>query len=264
MTLPSRPVIGVFDSGLGGLSVVREVLGLRPGTAIRYVGDRAMAPYGSRPADEIRGRAHAISEHLLDAGATTIVVACNTASAAALHDLRAHHPHVDFVGMEPAVKPASSLTRSGVIAVLATPATLAGELYASVVGRFATDVRVVDVPCEGWVELVEEDAAASERRAVVADRLRPPLAEGADVLVLGCTHYPFLVDDIRAVAGPAVDIVDPGVAVARQVLRIAPAPEAGVLEVDVTGPADGVEGRIRDLTGLAPRVRAVTLRHGVH
>ena len=263
-TLPSRPVIGVFDSGLGGLSVVRELLSLAPGSRLLYVGDRAHAPYGDRSPTDIRARAEIITDHLLGKGAELIVIACNSASGVALDHLRARHPDVPFVGMEPAVKPAAALTSTGIIGVLATPATLAAEPYASVVGRFAGGVAVLDVPCPGWIDLVEYASDPGRRAALVAERVAPAVARGADVLVLGCTHYPFLTTEISAAAGEGVTIVDPGVAVARQILRVCPRPELGPLEVDVTGPVDGVADRIADLTGLAPPVRTVPLPHSVH
>jgi len=256
-------VIGVFDSGLGGLSVVREIHSLDPAVAIRYVGDRAWAPYGERSLDALRSRCEAITDHLLSEGADMIVVACNTASAAALTHLRSRHPDVVFVGMEPAVKPASESTTTGVIGVLATPATFSSDLYASVVDRFATGVRVVETACTGWVELVEHAAPSDEAAALVRAFVEPTIEQGADVLVLGCTHNPFLVNEIRAAAGPEVTILDPGRAVAAQVLRVAGHPAHGPLEVEVTGPVDGMARRIEELTGLAPPVRAVTLSHGV-
>lgn len=263
-TLPSRTVIGVFDSGLGGLSVAREIRRLDPDAGILYLGDRAWAPYGGRTLDELRMRSEAITAHLLAAGAESIVVACNTASAAALVHLRGLHPDVVFVGMEPAVKPAATLTRSGTIGVLATPATFRGDLYASVVDRFAGDVRVIETVCPGWVEAVERPTDPARRAALVEEFVKPTVAAGADVLVLGCTHYPFLVSEIRAAAGPDVAIVDPGPAVAAQVLRVVPRPTPGPFEIEVTGPTDAVAERVRELIGLAPPVRAVTLAHGVH
>jgi glutamate racemase len=254
-------VIGVFDSGLGGLSVVREVLRQEPAVSLLYLGDREWAPYGERTLHEVRGRAELITTHLLAAGADTIVVACNTASAAALHHLRRRHPDVTFVGMEPAVKPAVSLTRTGVIGVLATPATFQGELYASVVDRFGAGVEVVDAPCPGWMELVERPTPGDVVRKSIDGALRPLLARGADVLVLGCTHYPFLRDEIAAAAGPGVTIVDPGEAVARQVIRTMIPSEDEEIRVQVTGPVDGVAERIETLTGLAIAVENVTFGH---
>jgi glutamate racemase len=251
-------VIGVFDSGLGGLSVVREVLRLDAAAHILYLGDRAWAPYGERTLDDVRARSEAVTAHLLEAGADTVVIACNTASAAALTRVRATHPGRVFVGMEPAVKPAVALTRTGTVGVLATPATFQGALYASVVDRFAAGTRVIDAPCRGWMELVEDPPNDETIRSVIERDLRPILAQGADVLVLGCTHYPFLRDHIEAVAGEDVAIVDPGFAVARQVIRTAVADTRRGLHIQVTGSKHGVSERIRQLTGLDLTVESVT------
>lgn len=229
-----------------------------PTATIVYLGDRAWAPYGERGLDEVRDRAEIITRHLLESGADTIVIACNTASAAALSHLRTVHPDRVFVGMEPAVKPAAGLTRTGTIGVLATPATFQGALYASVVDRFATDVAVIDAPCPGWMELVEEPPDAEVIHRTVEAGLRNVLEHGADVLVLGCTHYPFLRSHIEAVAGPDVSIVDPGGAVARQVVRTAVTDSRGSVRVQVTGPADGISARIKTLTGLDLSVESVT------
>lgn len=256
-------MIGVFDSGLGGLSVVREVLRLDPEAHILYLGDREWAPYGQRSLDELRLRSEVITRHLLAAGASTITIACNTASAAALTHLRSVHPETVFVGMEPAVKPAVGLTSTGVVGVLATPATFQGALFSSVVDRFADGVEVVATPCPGWVSHVEGASPDSEVRKAVEETLRPVLASGADVLVLGCTHFPFLRDHIAAIAGPGVHIVDPGEAVARQVIRTAQPDAASGVRVQVTGPTDGVGERIRQLTGLALSVESVTFEHRV-
>lgn len=251
-------MIGVFDSGLGGLSVVREVLRLDPHAHILYIGDRAWAPYGERSLDDVRQRSETITAHMLEAGADTVVIACNTASAAALAHVRSVHPGRVFVGMEPAVKPAVALTRTGTIGVLATPATFQGALYASVVDRFAADTRVIDAPCPGWMELVEDPPDDRTIRALIERHVRPLLEQGADVLVLGCTHYPFLRDHIEAVAGKNVAIVDPGVAVARQVIRTAVADARSGLHIQVTGSTRGVSKRIHQLTGLDLTVESVT------
>ncbi len=213
--------IGVFDSGVGGLSVVRELLTQLPGQPIVYLADQANAPYGQRDLAEIRRLARGISDFLLAQGASVIVVACNTASAAALHWLRRQRPDVPFVGMEPAVKPAAERTRTRHIGVIATAATFQGELFSSLLDRFATDVVVHTQVCPDLVRLVEAGALDSPRtRAAVAGYLEPLLANGIDMLVLGCTHYPFLRPVIEEVAGPRVEIIDPAPAVARQVSRV--------------------------------------------
>jgi glutamate racemase len=211
--------IGVLDSGIGGLSVLREMRALLPDADLVYVADQAFAPYGERSLDEVRTRAAAVVSHLLDLSCAPIVIACNTASAAALHHLRQVHPDVPFVGMEPAVKPAAETTGAGVIGVLATPATFQSELYASVVDRHSNGVEVIAQPAPGLVELVEEghlDAALPLLRGYLA----PMIEAGVDRLVLGCTHYPFLIDQIRRILPEDVAIIDPAPAVARQVARV--------------------------------------------
>ena len=212
----------MFDSGVGGLSVWREVARQWPQVSTLYVADQAHVPYGARPADEIRAWSRAITTFLLqDAASDAIVVACNTASAAALAALRREFAPLPFVGMEPAVKPAVSESRSRVAAVLATPATFQGELFATTVERFAAGVRIVPVVCAGLVECIEAgepNGAVAEAR--LRDALRPALAAGADTIVLACTHYPFARDAIARVAGAAVTVIDPAPAVARQLGRV--------------------------------------------
>ena len=213
--------LGMFDSGVGGLSVLAGVRELAADERVLYVADQAWAPYGERSLVEVRERSFALVRRLVDLGAKAIVVACNTASAAALHELRRGMPDVPFVGMEPAVKPAVEQTKGGVIGVLATSATFQGELYASVVGRHATDVEVVERVGRGLVELVEArrlDDPAVE--AVVAAHLAPFVAAGVDTLVLGCTHYSFLAGVMRRHLGAGVSVIDPAPAVARQVVRV--------------------------------------------
>ena len=254
-------MIGVFDSGVGGMSVVSDIKTLVPQTDILYFADSGRAPYGPRPLLEVRRYAEQITDRLLDEGVELIVVACNAASAAALHHLRAIHPTVSFVGMEPAVKPAASRTRSNVVGVLTTSATFQGELFASVVDRFASNVAVRTRICDGWVELVEAGVVdGDEATRAVAEHVEPLLAVGADTLVLGCTHYPFLADVIRRVAGPDVELVDPAPAVARQVQRLLASakPGSSSLRVETTGDPECVAQTIERLTGLAPPVSAVT------
>lgn len=214
-------MIGVFDSGLGGLSVWREIARQIPNHDTLYVADQAHVPYGSRPTEEVREFAEGITRFLLKEGAEVIVVACNTASAAALRHLRTIFPRVPFVGMEPAVKPATQNTGTGVVGVIATPATFQGELFASLLERFAADVQVLTQVCPGLVKAVETGALDTpETEALLRACLDPLLEAGIDELVLGCTHYPFLRPAIERVIGPQVEIVDPAPAVARQVERV--------------------------------------------
>lgn len=213
--------VGIFDSGVGGLSVWREVARQFPAENLIYFADQAHVPYGARPMSQIRAYAVAITRFLRDQGARLIVVACNTASAAALQHLRATFPGVPFVGMEPAVKPAAENSRNGVIGVIATPATFQGELFASLVDRFAGDAQVLTQVCPGLVEAVEAGALDSPATEALLRRcLAPLVAARIDTLVLGCTHYPFLAPAIARIVGPEVKIIDPAPAVARQVGRV--------------------------------------------
>lgn len=213
--------VGIFDSGVGGFSVLREVRALLPEERVVYVADFAHLPYGSRSLAEVRDYAAGITRFLLRRRAKVIVLACNTASAAALHELRRLFPVVPFVGMEPAVKPAAANTATGVVGVLATPATFQGELYASVVQRFARGKTVLEQVCPGLVEQIEAgDLAGPATRTRLESALRPLLARGMDTLVLGCTHYPWVIPLIREIAGPGLRIIDPAPAVARQVRTV--------------------------------------------
>lgn len=208
--------VGVFDSGVGGLSVWREIVAQLPHESTLYLADQAHVPYGSRPQAEVRAFAEGITSFLLDRGCKAIVVACNTASAAALKHLRERFDGVPILGMEPAVKPAAAMTRSGVIGVMATPSTFAGRLYQATVGRHAAGIRVVSQVCTGLAELVEAGVGTGKRMsAAIRPYVQPMLDEGADVIVLGCTHYPFVIDAVREVAGPGVAVIDPAPAIAR-------------------------------------------------
>ncbi|MCZ7553642.1 MAG: glutamate racemase [Anaerolineales bacterium] len=216
-----RPPIGVFDSGIGGLSVLRRLRAELPGYPLIYVADQAHVPYGPRPLEEVRAFAEGITRFLLDQGARLIVVACNAASAAALNYLRSSFPAIPFVGMEPAVKPAAEYSASKVVAVLATPATFQGALYASVVERFANGVLLLQDTCPGLVDQIERGDLQSRRtRRILSQALEPMLAQGADTVVLGCTHYPFVIPLIEQIAGAGVRVIDPAPAVARQARRV--------------------------------------------
>lgn len=215
-----RP-IGMFDSGLGGLTILKEVRRQLPFESILYFGDHSRLPYGSRPAAEIRLFAEQISRFLLQRGAKLIVVACNTASAASLSHLRRAFPHTPFVGMEPAVKPAAALSKSRAVGVIATQSTCQSEVFASAVQRFAQGVAVHTQACPGLVEQVEAGEFESEAtRALLRRYLDPLLAKGIDSLVLACTHYSFLAPSIAQIVGADVTIIDPAPAVARQVSRV--------------------------------------------
>lgn len=218
---PKSSPIGVFDSGVGGLSVLRAIRNRIPGEDFIYVADQAHVPYGPRPREQVYAFAEAITRYLLGRGAKLIVVACNTASAVALHRLREVFPAVPFVGMEPAVKPAAEHTQSGVVGVLATPATFQGELYASTVERFAQGVTVLQDTCPGLVGQIERgDLDSPKTRQILEKALLPMLAQGMDRVVMGCTHYPFVIPLIEEIVGDDVEVVDPSPAIARQVERL--------------------------------------------
>jgi glutamate racemase len=221
MLSSSSGCIGVFDSGVGGLSVLRAMRALMPEESFVYVADQGHVPYGPRPMAEIQAFSEAISRFLLAQNAKMIVVACNTASAAALHHLRVTFPDVPIVGMEPAVKPAAEQTHTGVVGVLATPATFQGALYASVVERFARGVTVLQDACPGLVGQIERgDLSGVETRQILENALRPMLENGVDTVVMGCTHYPFVIPLIEQIGGAQVRVIDPAPAVARQARRV--------------------------------------------
>ncbi len=212
--------IGVFDSGVGGLSVLREIRRELPVENLLYVADSGHAPYGDKPTQLIETRSIAISEFLVNRQhAKAIVVACNTATGAAIATLRARFS-VPIVAIEPAVKPAASNTRSGVVAVLATSRTLSSDNFARLTERFGADVDILVQACPGLVEQVEAgELSGGQTRALLERYLLPLLEREADTIVLGCTHYPFLAPLIREIAGPDVAVIDPAAAVARELRR---------------------------------------------
>jgi glutamate racemase len=213
--------IGMFDSGMGGLSVLREIRLLLPHEDILYYADNAHCPYGSRSEAFVRDRVLHIAHFLLRQGAKLLVVACNTASIAALDHLRTVYPAVPIVGMEPAVKPAAAATRNRRIGVLATTVTLHGDRFESLLQRYAQDVKVVTQPGTGLVERVEAGLLdAPETLAWLRELLAPFREAGVDTLVLGSTHFPFLRPAIAQVLGPDVTLIDTGAAVARRVHQL--------------------------------------------
>jgi glutamate racemase len=237
----------MFDSGIGGLAVLRELRRLESDIDVLYVADQAWAPYGERSLAEVRSRAVAITTALIAHGASPIVVACNSASAAALHPLRDRFSDVAFVGMEPAVKPATERTRRGVIGVLATDATFQGELYASVVRRFANGSRVVGQACPGLAVAIEAGADGATTGSLARRYVEPLLTAGVDTIVVGCTHYSFITPTLRQIAGSDVEVIDPVVAVARQVLRLLDEIPRGKVWYRTTGDARRFAEQVRNL-----------------
>ena len=262
--MTSANPIGVFDSGVGGLSVLRAMRQLMPNENVIFFGDQGHVPYGPRPLEQVRAFSEGITRFLLDEGAKLIVVACNTASAAALTHLRETFPDVKFVGMEPAVKPAAETTRTGVVGVLATPATFQGALYASVVERFANGVQLLQDTCPGLVQQIEQgNLDGTETRAILESALRPMLERGIDTVVLGCTHYPFVIPLIEQIVGRSVRVIDPAPAVARQAERLAaeraggtrpPSAGRGRVQVYTSGDAAAVESLLPKLLGESGQV----------
>ena len=221
ITRSSTSPIGIFDSGVGGLSVWREIRCLLPYEDTQYVADQAHIPYGPRPVTEIRDFSRGITKFLMRQRCKAIVIACNTASGAALHMLRKQFPHVPFIGMEPAVKPAAEHTRTGVIGVIATPTTFQGELFRNLVSRFGMDIQIHTQTCPGLVEIVESGESNSRLAEKTARNcIEPLLKHNIDQLVLGCTHYPFLSRTIKRIIGPEIALIDPSPAIARQIKRI--------------------------------------------
>jgi len=188
-----------------------------PSERTLYVADQGHVPYGQRPLEQVRDFSVGITEFLLGRGAKLIVVACNSASAAALSHLRASFPDISFVGMEPAVKPAAENTETGVVGVLATPATFQGALFASVVERFAADVELLQSTCPGLVERIEAgDLDGPQTRAILEAALQPMQERNIDTVVLACTHFPFVIPVIKELVGVEVRVIDPAPAIARQ------------------------------------------------
>jgi glutamate racemase len=239
---PKKFPIGVFDSGIGGVSVLRALKELLPQEDFIYFGDSANLPYGEKSLEEIRKLSEAVTAFLLEKNCKIIVIACNTASAAALKHLRALHPDVIFVGMEPAVKPAAEQTQSGVVGVIATTATFQGELFASVVERFAQHVTVLRQPCPGLVQQIEAGELQSEKtEKMLRGWLEPMLEKNIDTLVLACTHYPFVTPLLKKILGEKVRIIDPAPAVANRVKML-------LAERDLLNPGTADGGHIKYYT----------------
>ena len=231
-------MIGIFDSGIGGLSVFREIRKVLPEQSYVYYSDNAHCPYGEKTREYIIDRARAITRFLLEKGCKIIVVACNTATAAAIATLREEFP-VKFIGMEPAIKPAAQATKTGVVGVLATAGTLKATKYIDTRARWAQNVRIVEHIGQGFVELVEKGITTGhEADSTVRTSLMPLLDAGADMIVLGCTHYPFLSKTISKVASEAypernIEIIDPAPAVARHLIEVMT--EEGISEKSPNG-----------------------------
>lgn len=226
MNLAEQP-IGIFDSGIGGLSVLRHIQAALPNEDLRYFADSGFAPYGEKPEEVVIRRSMAIARFLLDCHCKALVIACNTATAAAIHLLRQTWPAIPIVGVEPGLKPAAAVTQSRIVGVLATERTLKSAKFNNLHRQLSQPgkVKFIMQPCPGLADLVEKNERRSAHAAELVQRyVRPLIEQGADTLVLGCTHYPFLrevIENTLAEAGaPSTQIIDTGIAVARQLVRL--------------------------------------------
>jgi glutamate racemase len=264
--------IGIFDSGIGGLSVLRHVHALLPDEKLIYFADSGFAPYGDKPEEVIVARALAIAEFLLRFQVKAIVVACNTATAAAIAGLRARYPQLQVVGVEPGLKPAAAETQTKVVGVLATSGTLASSKFVALQEQIAaaSDVRFVLQACTGLADQIEKGELNSRETASMVQRyVAPLLAQNADMLVLGCTHYPFvqpLIELATAAVGRPIGLVDTGAAVARQLQRLLlqnqlladPSVQAGPLKAYTTGSQTALSSAFSNLLGLKTSVEQVS------
>ena len=216
---PFADAIGVFDSGVGGLSVLRAIRDALPAENLVYVADSGHAPYGDKSEAHITQRTLTVGNWLASSGVKAITVACNTATVVAIRHLR-EQTHIPVVAIEPAIKPATNTTRSGVVGVLATTQTLQSESVARLCQEHGEGKRILLQACPGWVEAVEQaDLHSSHTEALLRQFVEPLMEQGADTLVLGCTHYPFLRDTLQRIVGDDVTLIDPAVAVANELAR---------------------------------------------
>jgi glutamate racemase len=254
MDINKQKPVGVFDSGVGGLSVLRCMREELPNEDFLYVADSGFAPYGDKPVEFIEKRAFAITQFLISQHAKAIVVACNTATAVAIGKLRAAFD-IPIIGMEPGVKPAIAATQCKIVGIMATTETLKSEKFRLLVDRFCNDCTIVTQACPGLVEQVERFDLESKKTYELLERYVGELLEkGADIIVLGCTHYPFLAGIIQEIAGNGIKVIDTGVAVAREVHRrletagiLADRSKAGVETFWTSGDVNNVQAILRQL-----------------
>ena len=215
----SQQAIGVMDSGVGGISVLKHIHALLPHENLMYVADSKYAPYGNKTAEEITARCMILADFLIAQNVKALVVACNTATAAAIDELRETFD-IPIIGMEPAVKPAAEASKNGVIGVLATVGTLKSAQFAALLESYGRNVKVVTQACVGLVECIERgELDTPETKALIRQYTAPLLADGADTIVLGCTHYPFVKHVIQEIVGDKITLIDTGAAVAKQLKR---------------------------------------------
>jgi glutamate racemase len=257
---PSPPTtVGVFDSGVGGLSVLQAVRRLVPWAPLLYVADSGHAPYGDKDVDHVMDRTRRVVDHLVAQGAQLVVIACNTATAWAIDAMRARHRDVDFVGVEPGVKPAALMSPNRRFAVMATPSTLASERYADLVRRHAPGCEVIPVACAGLAAAIEQgDAGTAEVERLLDLYCQPLVAQAVDLVVLGCTHYPFVADRIARRLDSRIVLLDTADAVARRVRDLLCArvtgpsapPNGAMIRLQTTGETDVLERLARVELGL--------------
>lgn len=244
-----QPCIGVFDSGVGGLSVLRALRSQLPSAPLLYVADSAHAPYGERSDDYVIDRSRRIMAHLIAEGAIGLVIACNTATAIAIRELRTSFPEFPIIGVEPGLKPAVAATRNGRVGVMATPGTIASAKFQALMQTHGAGVAVTQQPCPGLARLIEEGDLSSPRLHAAVDEHTTPLREaGVDTVVLGCTHYPFVRHLIKSALGPMVEIIDTADAVARHAVNTL----GGLLPASDSTPTTRLQ-----TTGDAERLRAI-------
>lgn len=262
--------IGILDSGLGGLSVLNEVHQIMPEESVIYFGDSAWCPYGAKTAEQIQQRVFKITDYLLGHGCKLIIIACNSATIAAVEALRSAYP-IPFVGMEPGIKPAVTHTKTGVIGVLATEASLAGEKFHRLVNNHAKDIKVITRPCPSFVELVENgELKGTKALSIVKKEIDPLTDAGADVLVLGCTHYPFLRPLIQQAAGSDVHLIDTGQAVTKRTAALIPSDNITEKQTSLSSYEIITSGNLESLTSIFPSLcedidtqRVKFLRHQI-
>lgn len=262
------PPIGIFDSGVGGLSVLRALRRRRSDIPLLYVADSGHAPYGDRDPAHALQRSIRVTEHLMAQGARLIIVACNTATARAIDILRQRHPDITWVGVEPGVKPAVRHSHNGRIGVLATPSTLSSPRFDSLIDRFAQGCEVIRVPCKGLAAAIETGGPADPALDPLLDRYCEPVIQaGADTVVLGCTHYPFVAERIAARLGPQVQLLDTADAVAAHALHLwpncsgqrLPRETIAPVQLETTGDATVLARLAREGLGLEAPVRTIDL-----
>ena len=265
--------IGLFDSGIGGLSILSEIANTLPQTALHYVADSGFAPYGNQSADYVKARSIVICDHLIAQGAQLIVVACNTATAIAIADLRTRYS-VPIVGVEPGIKPGVEQSRNKIVGVLATENTIASEKFQRLANQYHDQAQLIMQPCAGWAAMIEQGTQNEHHgQALIATHLHPALKAGADTLVLGCTHYTFIRDAITQLAASMgrtdIRIVNPAQAIARRVQDLIElhqlvlpqiSPSTNLLRLSTSGSTDSFAHQIRqlpDLNNLQPYVNGI-------